>query len=149
MRTGKANYRFAFDLAYCGIEGNTSPLRGRLTLWDSRIGQVQMEASGGRGQIGGLEQGVRTIATVHQASDLDALPITLSDGRFVRLDQLATIADTYAERTQAAALDGKPVVGFRIYRARGADETRVASTVEKTLDDLRRARSDLVICRVD
>ncbi|PWB84135.1 MAG: RND transporter [Methylocystaceae bacterium] len=112
------------------------------------LGQVQMEASGGRGQIGRLEQGVRTIATVRQASDLDALPIALGDGRFVRLDQLATISDTHAERTQAASLDGRPVVGFRVFRAKGADETRVASAVEKALDDLQRARPDLSIAPI-
>ncbi|PWB82642.1 MAG: RND transporter [Methylocystaceae bacterium] len=110
--------------------------------------QVQMEASGGRGQIGRLEQGVRTIATVRQAADLDALPIALPDGRYVRLDQIATILDTHAERTQAASLDGEPVVGFRIFRARGADETRVASAVEKALDDLQRARPDLSIAPI-
>ncbi len=112
------------------------------------LGQVQMEASGGRGQIGRREQSVRTIATVRQAGDLEALPIALSDGRFVRLDQLATISDTHAERTQAASLDGKPVVGFRIYRARGADETRVAAAVEKALDDLQRTRPDLTVAPI-
>lgn len=43
--------------------------------------RAQQEASGGRGQLGGGEQGLRTIATVRQASDLAALPIALADAR--------------------------------------------------------------------
>jgi len=95
--------------------------------------QVQQESSGGRGRLGAGEQSVRTIATVRQASELEAFPIALPGGREVRLDQVATIHDSIADRSQAALLDGKPVVGFRIFRARGFDETRVAEGVREAL----------------
>ena len=98
--------------------------------------QVQQESSGGRGQLGEREQSIRTIATVKQASELAALPITLSSGRSIRLDQVATVSDTIAERAQAALLDGKPVVGFRIYRAKGYDETKIAEQVRVALNKL-------------
>ncbi|HWW25723.1 MAG TPA: efflux RND transporter permease subunit, partial [Caulobacter sp.] len=99
--------------------------------------QVQQQSSGGRGQLGGQEQSIRTVALVAQATDLATLPIVLADGRHVRLDQLARIEDGAAERTQAAFLDGKPVVGFQVYRARGADETKVAKGVYKVLSQQR------------
>lgn len=95
--------------------------------------QIQQQASGGRSQLGGQEQSIRTVAVVGQASELAALPVVLADRRHLRLDQLATIEDGAAERTQAAFLDGKPVVGFQVYRARGADETKVAKGVYKVL----------------
>ena len=98
--------------------------------------QVQQESSGGRGQLGQAEQSVRTIATVRQASDLAAFPIALANGREVRLDQLATVHDGIAERSQLALLDGKPVVGFKIYRAKGFDETQIAAGVQKLLAQL-------------
>lgn len=98
--------------------------------------QVQQDASGGRGQLGNGEQSMRIIATVRQASELESFPIALPDGREVRLDQLATVHDTIAERTQAALLDGQPVVGFRVFRARGFDETRVAEGVREALAQL-------------
>jgi multidrug efflux pump subunit AcrB len=91
--------------------------------------RVQQDASGGRGQIGGVEQGVRTIATVRQAADLEALPIALPDGRSIRLDSIATVRDTVAERTQAARLEGKPVVAFQVERSKGHDEIVVAKAV--------------------
>lgn len=43
--------------------------------------QVQQQASGGRGRLGGEEQAVRTIATVRQASEIAALPVVGADGR--------------------------------------------------------------------
>lgn len=98
--------------------------------------QVQQQSSGGRGRIGGQEQSVRTIATVRQAADLAALPIVLPGGRHLRLDQVATVSDTIADRTQLARRDGRLVVGFQIYRARGFDETRIAEAVRKALQQL-------------
>jgi multidrug efflux pump subunit AcrB len=98
--------------------------------------QVQQESSGGRGQLGQAEQSVRTVATVRQAADLAAFPIALANGREVRLDQVATVRDGIAERTQMAMLDGKPVVGFKVYRAKGFDETVIAKNVAQILNKL-------------
>jgi multidrug efflux pump subunit AcrB len=110
--------------------------------------QVQQESSGGRGQLGEAEQSVRTIATVRQAVDLAALPITLPGGRKVRLDQVASVHDTIAERAQAALLDGKPVLGFKIYRAKGFDETRIAEGVRRALEQLKSAHASLSLTPV-
>jgi multidrug efflux pump subunit AcrB len=105
--------------------------------------QVQQESSGGRGQLGNGEQSMRIIATVRQASELGAFPIALPGGREVRLDQLATVHDTVADRTQAALLDGKPVVGFKVFRAKGFDETRMAEGVRQALTQLEARDSTL------
>jgi len=107
--------------------------------------QVQQEASGGRGQIGGAEQAVRTIATVRQASELAALPIVLANGRSVRLDEVATITDGIGERSQEALLNGKPVIGFRMYRSRGDDEVQSAENVKAAVEKLRKADPSLSI----
>lgn len=107
--------------------------------------RMQQQSSGGRGQLGGAEQSVRTIALASQASELAALPIVLADGRRVRLDQVATIADSAADRTQTALLNGKSVVGFRVFRARGAGETDVAEGVATALNKLKRDHPGLVL----
>ncbi|WP_339508492.1 efflux RND transporter permease subunit [Pseudomonas sp. RL_35y_Pfl2_P42] len=104
------------------------------------LGSVQQQSSGGRGKLGGGAQAVRTISLVGQAAELSALPIALADGRSLRLDQLATVTDTVAERSQIALLDGKPVVGFRIYPAKGQDVTRLAAGVESALAQLQQTR---------
>jgi multidrug efflux pump subunit AcrB len=110
--------------------------------------QVQQQSSGGRGQLAGAEQSIRTIATAALASDLEALPVTLPGGGHARLDQVATVRDGIAEPVQAAFLDGKPVIGFAVYRARGADEGAVADGVIEALDNLKAADPALTLKQV-
>ena len=110
-----------------------------------QLRQIQQEGSGGRADVGGAEQAVRTIATVRSAEELGATEIALTDGRRVRLNQLATVTDTVAEQRSAALLNGKPVVGFEIVRARGAGEVDVADGVRLALATLQTTHSDIDI----
>ena len=54
---------------------------------------VQQDAAGGRTDVGGIEQSVRTLATVASATELGRLEIALAGGRTVRLNQLATVSE--------------------------------------------------------
>lgn len=110
-----------------------------------RLRQIQQEASGGRVDVGGIEQSVRTLATVRSAEELAQLDITLSDGRRVRLDQVAAVMDTVAEQRSAALLNGKPVVGFEIVRSRGASEVDVAAGVRAKLAELQHDHPEVTI----
>ncbi|MEF8704694.1 MAG: efflux RND transporter permease subunit, partial [Candidatus Accumulibacter sp. UW26] len=110
-----------------------------------QLRRIQQEASGGRADIGGIEQSVRTIATVQSAEELAALDIVLSDGRRIRLDQVATVSDTVGEPRAAALLDGRPVVGFEITRSRGAGEVEVAEGVRRALEKLKAEHSDITL----
>ena len=110
-----------------------------------RLREVQQEAPGGRTDLGGAEQSVRTIATVQTAQALGTLELGLNDGRRVRLDQVATVIDSVGERRSAALLNGQPVVGFEITRARGAGETDVATGVVKALSELKAAHPDVTV----
>ncbi|MCZ8032263.1 MAG: efflux RND transporter permease subunit [Rubrivivax sp.] len=101
-----------------------------------QLRNVQQEAAGGRMDVGGIEQSVRTIATVQSAAELARLEIALPNdpaGRRIRLDQVATVTDTVAEQRSAALIDGRPAVGFEIVRSRGAGETEVADGVRAAL----------------
>ncbi|MDD4913099.1 MAG: efflux RND transporter permease subunit [Sideroxydans sp.] len=109
---------------------------------------VEQESSGGRGQVGGAEQAVRTTATIRQADELKHLAIVMADGRRITLDQVATVSDSHAERGQVALLDGKPVVGFKIYRAMGFDETRIAAGVAEALSRLEAADDSLHFTKI-
>jgi len=106
---------------------------------------TQREASGGRADVGGAEQSVRTIATVQSAAELAQMEVTLSDGRRLRLDQVAKVSDTVAEVRSAALLNGTPVVGFEIVRTRGAGETEVAAGVRKQLEVLKAANPGISV----
>jgi multidrug efflux pump subunit AcrB len=106
---------------------------------------VQQEAAGGRADLGGFEQQVRTVATVQSAEELGAIELVLSDGRTVRLDEVATVIDGSADRRSAALLDGEPVVGFEVTRARRAGELDVAAGVRAALQELQAAHPDVEV----
>ena len=110
-----------------------------------RIRQVQQESSGGRATIGGSEQSIRTVGTVQTAADLARLEIPLVDGRRIRLDQVAKVSDTIAERRSAALLDGRQVVGFEISRSRGESEVAVARGVRAKLAELVAAHPGIIV----
>ena len=101
---------------------------------------VQQEAPGGRGDVSGAEQNVRTIATVKSVADLAAieLPLQTKDGenRKIRLDQIATVIDTFSERRSLALENGKPVVGMEILRTKGASEIDVAADTRAVIAQL-------------
>ena len=108
-----------------------------------QLRNVQQDASGGRVDLGGSEQSVRTLATVQSAEELAAMDIALSDGRRVRLDQIARVSDTVIEQRQAAMLDGRKVVAFEISRALGAGEVDVQDGVLAALEELRADHPDV------
>src|SRR5438270_6149419 len=110
-----------------------------------QLRQTQRESSGGRADVGGAEQSVRTIATVQSAAELARMEIALSDGRRIRLDQVAHVSDTVAEQRSAAYLNGQPVVGFEIVRTRGAGEVEVEQGVRVALEMLKKAQPDIAI----
>ncbi|MEV4783029.1 efflux RND transporter permease subunit [Burkholderia sp. LMU1-1-1.1] len=110
-----------------------------------QLRQIQRESPGGRVHLGGAEQSVRTIATVQSAAEVATLEVTLGDGRRVRLDRVATVGDTVAEPRSAALLNGAPVVGFEITRARGAGEIEVAQGVQNALERLKAIHPDIVV----
>ena len=110
--------------------------------------RVQQENSGGRGQLGGAEQGVRTIATLKQASELADLPVSISADRWVRLGDVAEVRDTLADRTTAARLDGAPAVGFQVLRSKGFDVLKVAKGVDAALQRLQDEHPGLKVRKV-
>ncbi|RYX96843.1 MAG: efflux RND transporter permease subunit [Comamonadaceae bacterium] len=108
-----------------------------------QLRQVQNESAGGRADLGGSEQPMRTLATVKSAAELGSLELALSDGRRIKLSEVATISDTVADPRSAALLDGKPVVGFEVARSRGESEVTVGAAVQQALAELKQQHPDI------
>ncbi|ACL58916.1 efflux RND transporter permease subunit [Methylobacterium nodulans] len=106
------------------------------------------DMAGGRAELGGQEQSIRTLAASASLDTLAATSIVLPGGRKVRLDELATLSDGAEEPRTFARLNGEPVVAFAISRASGASDASVAEIVAKKIDELRTAypnvRFDLI-----
>jgi multidrug efflux pump subunit AcrB len=108
-----------------------------------QLKQVQTESAGGRADLGGSEQPMRTIATVGTVAELSRIELSLSNGQRVRLDEVASVKDTVAEARSIALLNGKPVVGFEVTRSKGASEVEVGAAVQIALKELRAQHPDL------
>ena len=102
----------------------------------AQLKQVQQDASGGRGDIGGAVQSVRSLGAVDSIEGIADLDIPLPDGRRVRLGDLGSVRDSYAERSSQAALDGESVVAFEVTRIKGASEVAVAQAVAEAVKRL-------------
>ena len=106
---------------------------------------AQIEVAGGVTKLSGSEQPIRTLATVKSAQELASMEIVLSDGRKIRLDQVATVKDTVAEPKSTALLNGKTVVGFDVTRSKGSSELEVGAGVNEALEGLKLEHPDIVI----
>ena len=115
----------------------------------AQLRSTNVDLAGGRGELGGQEQAIRTLAGTRTIADLAALPIHLSNGRTARLDDLGTVTDAAAEPRAFASLDGQPVVTFGVTRAKGASDAEVADQVARKVAEINRDHPDFTVTRVD
>jgi len=92
--------------------------------------------TGGRADIGGREQTVRVLGSAATVEDLRALTIPLGAGRYIRLDDVATVADGIAERRGFARLDGRPAVAVQVVKTSNASEVSVEDGVKLAIAQL-------------
>ncbi|MES5099508.1 efflux RND transporter permease subunit [Agrobacterium sp. BA1120] len=112
---------------------------------NSQVEAVQSDLSGGKGRIGGESQSVRTLAAAKSADEIRALPIPLSKGSWVRLDEVATVTDTHSDLTSLAYLNGKPVIAAQIKRSKGYSDTAVTDRVREAIKTFAAANPQVTI----
>jgi HAE1 family hydrophobic/amphiphilic exporter-1 len=105
------------------------------------------DASGGRAEIGDVEQTVRVLGAAPNVEALRRLSIGTPHGP-VRLAELATIGDGLAEVRRFARLDGRPVVGFHVMKTKQASEIDVEDAVSAAIAELSAANPELEFVRV-
>jgi len=111
--------------------------------------QTQLDRSGGRSEMEGREQVLTTAAAAKTMAELADQRVYVSEQRSVRLAELATVSDTIAEPRSFATLDGADIVGFAVYRSRGASDVVVAQAVAERVEKLRGSQPDLRFTLVD
>jgi hydrophobe/amphiphile efflux-1 (HAE1) family protein len=116
---------------------------------NQQVRSSNINLAGGRGEIAGREQAIRTLASKETVADLAQTMIALPGGRKVRLDELGTVADEVEEPRTFAKLDGEGIVAFSISRAKGESDTEVADAAAKRIDEIRKLYPDIQIQRID
>ncbi|MGO7988968.1 efflux RND transporter permease subunit [Rhizobium leguminosarum] len=115
------------------------------TTVSSQLKAVQADTSGGLGEIGGTRQTLRTLGALPSVEALKALRIPLANGQQVRLDDVASVTDSFAERSSMAYLDGKPVIAVEIKRSNGFSDSGVADDVDKAIKQFASKQSNVQI----
>ena len=116
---------------------------------NKQIRATNIDLAGGRGEIAGREQAIRTLAGKASVADLATTMIALPKGRKVQLDQLGTVRDGSAEARIFATYNTQPVVAFSIVRAKGASDTTVSADVDKAVKSIAKARPDVELNLID
>jgi multidrug efflux pump subunit AcrB len=102
---------------------------------NQQLRAVNTNAAGGRTEIAGAEQSVRIVGNAADAYALSQTQVSLGNGRMVKLADIATVRDSVAEQRYINKMKGKQIVGFGIYRARGASDLAL---YRDTLEELKK-----------
>jgi hydrophobe/amphiphile efflux-1 (HAE1) family protein len=116
---------------------------------NAQVRATNVDLGGGRGEVGGQEQAIRTLAGARKVEDLADTKILLPGGREMRLKDLGRVIDDASEQRSFARLNGEPVVTFSVFRSKGESELSVADTVNKKLAELQTKYPDVRLTKVD
>jgi hydrophobic/amphiphilic exporter-1 (mainly G- bacteria), HAE1 family len=98
---------------------------------------TNVDLAGGRGEVGGQEQTIRTLGGARTVEELAGTKIIIAGGREVRLGELGEVTDVYEEPRAFARLNADtPVVSAAIYRAKGASDYDVKNVALKRIAEL-------------
>jgi hydrophobe/amphiphile efflux-1 (HAE1) family protein len=114
-----------------------------------RLRGTNVDLAGGKTEIGGRDQSIRTLAGAKTVPALAGTMMTLPTGGEVRLEDLGVVTDTVADPRTFARLDGEPIVAFSIFRAKGSSDVTVAKEVEKRIEELKAEHPDVDLKLID
>ena len=100
---------------------------------------------GGRVTISGAERAIRTLGAAGSVEQLRETRVPVSSGGTVRLADLGTITDHWAEPRSRARYDGQEVVTFNMVRGRGASEVQTAQKIRKAVEKLDKDHPEIQI----
>ena len=113
-----------------------------------QLRDVNLDAAGGRSQVGGSEQSIRILGGTHTAMQLADLRLTMPDGRVVRLGDIADVRDGTEEVRSISRLNGRPATTFGVYKAKGASDVETLRRVEQELGKIRRETPGVTLKQV-
>jgi multidrug efflux pump subunit AcrB len=109
---------------------------------------LNMDAAGGRAQVGGGEQAIRVLGGARTAERLGDTQIGVGGGRAVRLRDIASVTDGVAEIRNISRLDGRPATTFGVLKAKGYSDVSVLEAVEQEIGAIARENPSVGIDRV-
>ncbi|HQX78187.1 MAG TPA: efflux RND transporter permease subunit [Steroidobacteraceae bacterium] len=105
---------------------------------NQQLRQLNIDAPGGRAQVGGGEQAIRVLGGAKSAFDLGETRIAVPGGRVVRLKDIADVHDGVAEVRSLARFNGRDATTFGLRKSKGSSDVTVIELVNRELDQLRK-----------
>jgi multidrug efflux pump subunit AcrB len=115
---------------------------------NEQLRDLNLNAPGGRAQVGGGEQTIRVLGSARSAVNLADAQITLPAGGTARLGDFAVVADSFAEVRTIARLNGRLATTFAVYKAKGSSDVTELKLVDDELAAMGKEYSNVHIERV-
>jgi multidrug efflux pump subunit AcrB len=103
---------------------------------NAELRSTNLNASGGRAEIAGAEQSVRILGNATDAYALSQKQIGVGNGRSVKLADIASVRDAYGEQRKLAKMNGREVVSFDFFKAKGFSDVTVYDEAKKAIEKL-------------
>ena len=115
---------------------------------NTALRSFDLDAAGGRVQVGGREQTLRILGAVNTLEKLQNLTIPTGQGRFVKLTDVAQVGDGASESRGFARFNNRPVVGFQVMKTRDSSDVTVDDGVIAALEKLQKASPGVKFVRI-
>jgi len=120
----------------------TSQLNISVNQIIQRLKDENINASGGRVEDGSQEYLVRTINQFETLDDMRNLYIATREGKFIKLNDVAEVVDSYKERDSITRFNSFEGVEIAIYKEGDANTVDVANAITERLDRIRESLPD-------
>ena len=122
------------------------------TQVNDQLRTFNINLPGGRAEIGGSEQSIRTLGSAQSVDVLKNYEIILPSGGSVLLSTLGKVEDSFGEVRQSARLNNKPVVAFQVLRSTGSVMVTVEEGIKAEVEKLKKilpqdVKMDLIFTR--
>ena len=115
---------------------------------NQQLRQVNLDAAGGRAQVGGSEQSIRVLGSARTAGQLGDRRLSMLDGRVARLRDIAEVRDGVAEVRTVSRLNGRPSTTFAVFKAKGASDVTTLHNVEDELAKIGKEAAGITLRQV-
>ncbi|HKZ73755.1 MAG TPA: efflux RND transporter permease subunit [Steroidobacteraceae bacterium] len=105
---------------------------------NDQLRTLNIDAPGGRAQIGGGEQAIRVLGGAKTARDLGETQIFMRGGGAVRLADVASVHDGVAEVRSISRWNGRTATTFGVFKSKGASDIEVEDKVNAELEKLKK-----------
>ncbi len=115
---------------------------------NEQLRQLNLDAPGGRAQVGGGEQAIRVLGGAKSAEALGDTLIIAPGAKSVRLREIADVHDGIAEKRSLARLNSRPATAFQLYKSKGVSDVSTAEAVDKELVKIQKDNPSLHIQQI-